>query len=158
MHAFLQTYGRYEPDPTCRPPGCCPNPTPNPAEASPSPTRGWGAVQHGGCSEAADVGPNVYGNSATDRGTISDLETSKWASSTGISKAELEEAREIWSALFLENEKSPPVEAQRVWYGACAGDQVGFYLRCQGELLGLWDPQNRDLRRKLPPETNFSVG
>ena len=30
-----------------------------------------------------------------------------------------------------------------------------FLLRYQGELLGLWDPQNRDLRRKLPPETNF---
>ena len=28
-------------------------------------------------------------------------------------------------------------------------------VRCQGELLGLWDPQNRDLRRKLPPETKF---
>ena len=26
-------------------------------------------------------------------------------------------------------------------------------VRYQGELLGLWDPQNRDLRRKLPPET-----
>ena len=33
-----------------------------------------------------------------------------------------------------------------------------FLLRYQGELLGLWDPQNRDLRRKLTPETKFSVG
>ena len=24
--------------------------------------------------------------------------------------------------------------------------------------MGLWDPQNRDLRRKLPPETMFSFG
>ena len=31
-------------------------------------------------------------------------------------------------------------------------------IRYQDELLGLWDPQNRDLRRKLPPETMFSVG
>ena len=38
------------------------------------------------------------------------------------------------------------------------GDVTGFYLRCQGELLGLWDPQNRDLRRKPPPETKFLVG
>ena len=30
-----------------------------------------------------------------------------------------------------------------------------FLLRYQGELLGLWDPQNRDLRRKLTPETKF---
>ena len=35
-------------------------------------------------------------------------------------------------------------------YGGCPGDVTSFYLRCQGELLGLWDPQNRDLRRKLP--------
>ena len=33
-----------------------------------------------------------------------------------------------------------------------------YTLRYQGELLGLWDPQNRDLRQKLPPETKFSVG
>ena len=26
--------------------------------------------------------------------------------------------------------------------------------RYQGELLGLWDPQNRDRRRNLPPETD----
>ena len=32
------------------------------------------------------------------------------------------------------------------------------YLRYQGELLGIWDPQNRDPRRKTPPETEFSVG
>ena len=43
-----------------------------------------------------------------------------------------------------------------VTYEGCPGDVTGFYLRCQGELLGrLWDPQNRDLRRKLPPETKF---
>ena len=33
-----------------------------------------------------------------------------------------------------------------------------FLLRYQGELLGLWDPQNRDLRRKPSPETEFLVG
>ena len=43
-------------------------------------------------------------------------------------------------------------------YGACPGGVTGFYLRCQGELLGLWDPQNRDLRRKPPPETKCLVG
>ena len=31
-------------------------------------------------------------------------------------------------------------------------------IRYQGELLGLWDSQNRDLRRKPPPETKFLVG
>ena len=46
----------------------------------------------------------------------------------------------------------------RSTYGGCPGDVIGFYLRCQGELLGLWDPQNRDLRRKPPPETEFLVG
>ena len=45
----------------------------------------------------------------------------------------------------------------RLQYGACPGDVTGLCLRCQGELLGLWDPQNRDLRRKPPPETKFSV-
>ena len=40
-------------------------------------------------------------------------------------------------------------------YGEVPGDQVGLYLRYHGVLLGLWDPQNRDLRRKLPPETKF---
>ena len=40
-------------------------------------------------------------------------------------------------------------------YGGCPGDVTGFYLRCQGELLGLWDPQNRDPRRKPPPGTIF---
>ena len=39
-----------------------------------------------------------------------------------------------------------------------AGDVTGLYLLYQGELLVLWDPQNRDLRRKLPQETKFSVG
>ena len=43
-------------------------------------------------------------------------------------------------------------------YGGCPGHSIGFSLRYQGELLGLWDPQNRDLRRKLPPETKFSFG
>ena len=33
-----------------------------------------------------------------------------------------------------------------------------YTLRYQGELLGLWEPQNRDLRRKPPPETEFLVG
>ena len=42
-------------------------------------------------------------------------------------------------------------------YGGGTGDVTGLYLRYQGELLGLWDPQNRDLRRKLPPEIKFSV-
>ena len=32
------------------------------------------------------------------------------------------------------------------------------HLRYQGELWGIWDPQNRDPRRKLLPETEFSVG
>ena len=31
-------------------------------------------------------------------------------------------------------------------------------VRYQGELLGLWGPQNRDLRRNPPPETKFLVG
>ena len=31
-------------------------------------------------------------------------------------------------------------------------------VRYQGELLGLWDLRNRDLRRKSPPETKVSVG
>ena len=33
------------------------------------------------------------------------------------------------------------------------GDAIGFSVRYQGELLGIWDLQNRDLRRKSPPET-----
>ena len=40
-------------------------------------------------------------------------------------------------------------------YGAGPRDVTGLYLRYQGELLGLWDPQNRDPRRKPPPETKF---
>ena len=40
----------------------------------------------------------------------------------------------------------------------CPCGVTGLSIRYQGELLGLWDPQNRDLRRKLPPETMFSVG
>ena len=47
--------------------------------------------------------------------------------------------------------------AKDVVYGAGPGVVTGLCLRCQGELLGLWDPQNRDLRRKPPPETKFSV-
>ena len=27
---------------------------------------------------------------------------------------------------------------------------VGLYLRCQGEFLGIWDPQNRDTRKNYP--------
>ena len=42
-------------------------------------------------------------------------------------------------------------------YRGGPGDVTGFYLRYQGELLGLWDPQNRDPRRKPTPETKFSV-
>ena len=42
--------------------------------------------------------------------------------------------------------------------GVCPGDSIGFSVRYQGELLGLRDPQNRDLRRKPPPETEKSVG
>ena len=38
------------------------------------------------------------------------------------------------------------------------GDAIGFSVRYQGELLGIWDLQNRDPRRKLPPETEKSVG
>ena len=41
----------------------------------------------------------------------------------------------------------------RRFYGGCPGDSIGFSVRYQGELLGLRDPQNRDLRRKSPPET-----
>ena len=41
------------------------------------------------------------------------------------------------------------------FYGGGAGDVAGLYLRYQGELLGLCDPQNRDLRRNPPPETKF---
>ena len=43
-------------------------------------------------------------------------------------------------------------------YGGGAGGMICCSVRYQAELLGLWDPQNRDLRRKLPPETMFSVG
>ena len=42
-------------------------------------------------------------------------------------------------------------------YGGGPGGMIGFSVRYQGELLGIWDPQNRDLRQKLPPETTFSV-
>ena len=62
------------------------------------------------------ISVQLYGNSATDLGTIRDLETSKWASFACISKAELNEAREIYSALFLEDEKFPPAEAQSAWH------------------------------------------
>ena len=34
-----------------------------------------------------------------------------------------------------------------------AGGSMGFSVRYQGELLGIWDLQNRDPRRKSPPET-----
>ena len=37
-------------------------------------------------------------------------------------------------------------------YGGCPGDATGFSLRYQGERLGIWDPQNRDLHRKSPPK------
>ena len=45
-------------------------------------------------------------------------------------------------------------------YGFKEGAQVGrqaWSVRYQGELLGLWDPQNRDPdpRRKSPLETDF---
>ena len=43
-------------------------------------------------------------------------------------------------------------------YGGGPGGMTGWSLRYQGELLGLRDPQNRDLRRKPPPETVKSVG
>ena len=43
-------------------------------------------------------------------------------------------------------------------YGGGAGGSIGFSVRYQGELLGLWDLQNRDPRRKSPPETEKSVG
>ena len=44
------------------------------------------------------------------------------------------------------------------YYGGGAGGMIGCSVRYQAELLGLWDPQNRDLRRKSPPETEKSVG
>ena len=43
-------------------------------------------------------------------------------------------------------------------YGGGPGGMISWSVRYQGELLGLWDPQNRDLRRKPPPETVKSVG
>ena len=49
-------------------------------------------------------------------------------------------------------------QAFTIKYGGCPGDSIGFSVRYQGELLGLRDPQNRDLRRKSPPETEKSVG
>ena len=49
---------------------------------------------------------------------------------------------------------SPNSKKVRRTGGARVTRQV-YTLRYQGELLGLWDPQNRDLRRKLPPETKF---
>eukprot|EP00964_Phaeocystis_antarctica_P070660 scaffold43041_cov24-Phaeocystis_antarctica.AAC.1 len=42
--------------------------------------------------------------------------------------------------------------------GGGAGGSIGFSVRYQGELLGIWDLQNRDPRRKSPPETEKSVG
>ena len=45
-----------------------------------------------------------------------------------------------------------------VKYYLRAVEDVKSHLHYQGELLGIWDPQNRDPRRKLPPETKFSVG
>ena len=60
------------------------------------------------------------------------------------------------------------VAPARVWRGvkilplspgtgvAHAGGTTGLVsIRHQGELLGLWDPQNRDPRQKSPPETYF---
>ena len=44
-----------------------------------------------------------------------------------------------------------------VQYGGGAGGSIGFSVRYQGELLGIWDLQNRDDRRKSPPETEKSV-
>eukprot|EP00964_Phaeocystis_antarctica_P145192 scaffold111188_cov62-Phaeocystis_antarctica.AAC.11 len=43
-------------------------------------------------------------------------------------------------------------------YGGGAGGSIGFSVRYQGELLGIWDLQNRDPRRKSPPETEKKVG
>ena len=37
-------------------------------------------------------------------------------------------------------------------------EDVKSHVRYHGELLGIGDPQNRDPRRKPPPETKFSVG
>ena len=59
----------------------------------------------------------------------------------------------ICSFLRQKNGRSP----LRALYGGCPGDVTGLYLRYQGELLGLWDPQHRDPRRKPPPETNFRL-
>ena len=43
-------------------------------------------------------------------------------------------------------------------YGGRPGDSIGFSVLYQGELMGTWDSQNRDPRRKSPPETEESVG
>ena len=46
----------------------------------------------------------------------------------------------------------------RAYYYLRAVKEYQSHLRYQGELLGIWDPRNRDPRRKPPPETKFSVG
>ena len=48
--------------------------------------------------------------------------------------------------------------ADYIGYGGGAGGSIGFSVRYQGELWGIWDLQNRDPRRKSPPETEKSVG
>ena len=62
--------------------------------------------------------------------------------------------------------QNPPSQRKREFASMMGGGQLkgvfysnrAFLFRYQGELLGLWDPQNRDLRRKPPPETKFLVG
>ena len=43
-------------------------------------------------------------------------------------------------------------------YTGCAGGVTGMYLRCQGELLGLRDPQNRDPRVETAPRNEIFGG
>eukprot|EP00964_Phaeocystis_antarctica_P110426 scaffold74786_cov41-Phaeocystis_antarctica.AAC.2 len=50
------------------------------------------------------------------------------------------------------------VSTEHTVYGGGAGGSIGFSVRYQGQLLGIWDLQNRDPRRKSPPETEKSVG
>ena len=49
--------------------------------------------------------------------------------------------------------EGPHRDILRGGYGGGPGDATGFSVRYQGELLGISDLQNRDPRRKSPPET-----
>ena len=84
-----------------------------------------------------------------------------WTARIVLAAAGLEESAAYGTGLrvlHVENGLLEILNSRCDTYGGCPGDVTSFFLRCQGELLGLWDPQNRDLRRKLPPETKFLVG